>query len=164
MKKILHLIYLISVSLLIFSCLLAVEKGFDILKMMETTSGTLFLFMLFVSTFVVMFFSKKDIQKSKVFKSESEKFHFENFEVEKQVINTLLDELINKNDEKMTVSYTIKDKTITTNLSIKKISDLKIKEYIEELKLNIEKNLDDKFGAKEEFELKFEVEENKEKE
>lgn len=163
MKKTLHLIYLISVSLLIFGCLLAVRKGFDILKVMETTSGTLFLFLLLVSTFVVMFFSKKANAKSKVTKTGPENIQLENFKVEKQLIETVLDGLVNKDDEKMKVSYTIEDKAIITKLAIKEINGLRIKDYIEDLKLNIERSLDEKFGAKEKFELKFEVEENKEK-
>jgi hypothetical protein len=161
MKKILRTAYFIGISLILFGCLLDIGKGFDLTKIIKTTPGTLFLLLMFISTFIVMFLSgEKKITLNEV---NQEKIKFSSFDIERALFEKFLSEQINSEDENLKISYELIEKTITTTISVNNIQNVEVSKVVAGLKEKIEKSLQEKFEIKDEFEFKFNVIENKEK-
>ncbi|MCK1999933.1 alkaline shock response membrane anchor protein AmaP [[Brevibacterium] frigoritolerans] len=159
MNKFLHSTYLIGISLFLFGSILGTAKGFDYQALLESVPGIDYVLgLLLIAALVDLGMTGKKRKKPTL---TLEKYQFEKFEVEKQLIEKFLTDLIQKDDEKTKVTYTLVEQTISTNISIKKIGEVNVARLVEQLKDSIGKGLEEKFDIKDEFELKFTVEENK---
>lgn len=158
MKKTLHLIYLIGISLLIFSSLLAVGKGYDISEVMSTTPGTIYLIVLLLSTFVEMGYLGK--RKNKEKEVDSTQFSFKQYDIEKSLLEKLFSEIILMDKDNYKTSYALEDKTINIKILVKKLEDVEIAKITEQIKETVTKGLKEKFGINDEFKMKFNVVEN----
>lgn len=159
-NKFLHSTYLIGISLFLFGSILGTAKGFDYQAFLESVPGVDYVLgLLLIAALVDLGMTSGKKRKKPTLSLE--KYQFEKFEVEKQLIEKFLSDLIQKDDEKTKVTYTLVEQTISTNISIKKIGEVNVARLVEQLKDSIGKGLEEKFDIKDEFELKFIVEENK---
>ncbi|WP_456363731.1 hypothetical protein [Priestia aryabhattai] len=163
MKKFFHTVYLLGISVILFGCLLAVSKDFNILHLMKTPIGIVVLIVMFLSTFLVMYFSS-DKQSDEETTDSTGNYHFKKYEIKKQIIDEFLLGLINKNDDAKEITYVLNKDLLTVNIHIKKINDVNVIQLVEELRKDIESKLNEKFGIKGELKLKFNVVEEKKKE
>jgi len=85
-KKFFHIVYLLGISVILFGCLLAVTKDFDILHLMNTTIGIVILVIMFAATFAVIFIYSDDEKKTKKVDTE-ESYYFKKYEIKKQIID-----------------------------------------------------------------------------
>jgi len=163
-KKFFHTVYLLGISVILFGCLLAVSKDFDILHLMKTPIGIFLLIVMFLSTFVVMYLSSNK-QSDEETTDPTGSYHFKKYEIKKQIIDEFLSGLINADDDTKEVTYTLNNDLLTVNIHIKKINKVNVIQLVEDLRKDIESKLNEKFGIKSELKLKFNVvEEKKEKE
>ena len=159
MGKKVYTTYLLGNSVLLFGCLLAIGKGFDLVEVLKTKAGFLFILLLFFGTFALLSYSPK-LNTGKTKKKSPETFQFGDFEVDKKLIESFLSSLIHKDDELVKITYTMYFRLINVNVFVKKIEQVNVSELVEQLKKQIQKGLEEKFGAKEDvFEIKFNVQE-----
>jgi len=160
-KKFFHIVYLLGISVILFGCLLAVTKDFDILHLMNTTIGIVILVIMFAATFAVIFIYSDDEKKTKKVDTE-ESYYFKKYEIKKQIIDEFLSGVINSSDETKVISHTMQDRLLTVDINVKKIEKVNVINLVEELRKEIESELDEKFGIKDEITLKFDVVEEEE--
>ncbi|NGY88875.1 hypothetical protein F6Y05_38495 [Bacillus megaterium] len=156
MKKFFHTVYLLGISVILFGCLLAVTKDFDILHLMNTTIGIAILVIMFAATFAVIFIYSDDEKKIKKVDTE-ESYYFKKYEIKKQIIDEFLSNVINSSDETKVISHTMQDRLLTIDINVKKIEKVNVIILVEELRKKIESELEEKFGIKDEITLKFNV-------
>ncbi|WP_394555478.1 hypothetical protein C1N61_28520 (plasmid) [Priestia aryabhattai] len=156
MKKFFHTVYLLGISVILFGCLLAVTKDFDILHLMNTTIGIAILVIMFAATFAVIFIYSDDEKKTKKVDTE-ESYYFKKYEIKKQIIDEFLSNVINSSDETKVISHTMQDRLLTIDINVKKIEKVNVIILVEELRKKIESELEEKFGIKDEITLKFNV-------
>lgn len=155
-KKFFHTVYLLGISVILFGCLLAVTKDFDILHLMNTTIGIAILVIMFAATFAVIFIYSDDEKKIKKVDTE-ESYYFKKYEIKKQIIDEFLSNVINSSDETKVISHTMQDRLLTIDINVKKIEKVNVIILVEELRKKIESELEEKFGIKDEITLKFNV-------
>lgn len=155
-KKFFHIVYLLGISVILFGCLLAVTKDFDILHLMNTTIGIVILVIMFAATFAVIFIYSDDEKKTKKVDTE-ESYYFKKYEIKKQIIDDFLSNIINSSDETKVISHTMQDRLLTVDINVKKIEKVNVINLVEKLRKKIESELEEKFGIKDEITLKFDV-------
>lgn len=160
-KKFFHIVYLLGISVILFGCLLAVTKDFDILHLMNTTIGIVILVIMFAATFAVIFIYSDDEKKTKKVDTE-ESYYFKKYEIKKQIIDDFLSNIINSSDETKVISHTMQDRLLTVDVNVKRIEKVNVINLVEELRKKIESELEEKFGIKDEITLKFDVVEEEE--
>ena len=160
-KKFFHIVYLLGISVILFGCLLAVTKDFDILHLMNTTIGIVILVIMFAATFAVIFIYSDDEKKTKKVDTE-ESYYFKKYEIKKQIIDEFLSDVINSSDETKVISHTMQDRLLTVDINVKQIEKVNVINLVEDLRKKIESELDEKFGIKDEITLKFDVVEEEE--
>lgn len=149
--------YFISVSLLIFGCILALGKGFDIIKVLNTPLGQVYLFALFISTFVYMFFIGKRKSRKKI--------RFENLNIDKELFENWISTIIKceKNPEEFSIEYEIfeshNSKVLTIKLNVLDLQTVNVGQTINKIKANIDEGLKNQFVdlLKDEIDIEFEI-------
>ncbi|MGF7535567.1 hypothetical protein AAGG74_18095 [Bacillus mexicanus] len=155
--------YFIAVSLLIYGCVLSLGKGFDVIKVLNTTLGEVYLFALFIATFVYMFFVGRK-------KQQTQKIRFENLNIDKELFEAWVSNVI-KCDEKsknISIEYEISEalesKVLTVQLNVLDLEAVNVGDAINEIKEKFDKSLKSHFDGllKEEIKIEFEIIKKKE--
>lgn len=155
--------YLGCISLLLFGYFLSAVKGFYLYELLDTDIGVVFIVALLTITLFELAYLSKDGEEKKDKKVvEEDKVYFKKFAIEKQILEKVLSEGMNRDTDDITISSSVMEgNTVLITFVVKNLDKVNVSNTYKEEKTKLEKLIKEKFDIDNELKMKFEIEEKK---